>query len=114
MMDIIQAGARVAFLDNGWKAIELPPNYIGETVNLTAEAAGRPSDLIAFNYRATHLRPLAPVHTKIDYRDGLAIISWIRQSRIDGDNWGGLDIPLGEEAEIYLVKFLSEGQHERI
>ena len=110
MMDIIQAGARVAFLDNGWKAIELPPNYIGETVNLTAEAGGRPSDLIAFNYRANHLRPLAPVHAKIDYRDGLAIISWIRQSRIGGDNWGGLDIPLGEDAEIYLVQLLSEGQ----
>ena len=110
MMDIIQAGARVTFLDSGWQAVELPPNYIGETVNLTSNAAGRPSDPIAFNYRANHLRPLAPVHSKVDYKDDMAIISWIRQSRIGGDNWGGLDIPLGEDSEIYRVELLSEGQ----
>ncbi|EEE38713.1 putative gene transfer agent orfg15 protein [Rhodobacteraceae bacterium KLH11] len=36
-------------------------------------------------------------------------ISWIRRTRIDGDDWGGLEVPLGEESESYLIRVFSAG-----
>ncbi len=35
------------------------------------------------------------------------MISWVRRTRIDGDDWSGLDVPLGEESESYLVRVRS-------
>lgn len=34
------------------------------------------------------------------------MIRWIRRTRIDGDSWDGLDVPLGEEREQYLLRVL--------
>ncbi|WP_069299645.1 baseplate multidomain protein megatron [Neptunicoccus sediminis] len=50
------------------------------------------------------LRPLSPVHLR-GRRDGADTIhiSWIRRTRIDGDSWEGLDVPLGEAREQYRV-----------
>ena len=35
-------------------------------------------------------------------------ISWIRRTRIDGDGWG-VEVPLGEQAEAYVLEILSGG-----
>jgi hypothetical protein len=37
-------------------------------------------------------------------------LSWIRRTRIDGDDWAGFEVPLGEESEQYLVRVLQDGQ----
>ncbi len=53
------------------------------------------------------LRPYAPVHIRA--RRGPAgdiALSWIRRTRLDGDSWAGLDVPLGEEIEAYEVDIL--------
>lgn len=31
-------------------------------------------------------------------------VSWIRRSRIDADSWQGVDVPLGESGESYLMR----------
>ncbi len=51
------------------------------------------------------LRPYAPVHL-VRETDGAGNIrvSWIRRARMDADSWDGLDVPLGEETESYLVR----------
>ncbi len=36
-------------------------------------------------------------------RRGLTL-SWVRRSRIDGDSWEGIEVPLGESAEAYLLR----------
>lgn len=33
-------------------------------------------------------------------------MTWIRRSRIDADNWDGLDVPLGEASEQYLLRVI--------
>ncbi|MCV2871099.1 glycoside hydrolase/phage tail family protein [Defluviimonas sp. WL0050] len=51
------------------------------------------------------LRPLSPAHLRA--RRGLVGdlgVSWVRRTRIDGDSWSGLDVPLGEALERYLVR----------
>ena len=53
------------------------------------------------------LRPLSPVHLRAaDAGGGDIAYSWIRRTRIDGDSWEGIDVPLGEETEAYLVRVM--------
>ena len=56
------------------------------------------------------LRPLAPVHlTARPAAGGDLSLSWIRRTRIDGDGWSGLDVPLGEATEAYLLRVVQGG-----
>jgi hypothetical protein len=55
------------------------------------------------------LRPYAPVHVKAQAQDGGIDVSWIRQTRIDGDRWDENDVPLGEEVESYRVRVVQGG-----
>lgn len=55
------------------------------------------------------LRPYAPVHLAVDPSTGGDAIHWIRRTRIDGDDWAGLEVPLGEESEVYLLRVLNAG-----
>ncbi|MEQ9144371.1 MAG: glycoside hydrolase/phage tail family protein [Parvibaculaceae bacterium] len=53
------------------------------------------------------LRPLSPVHvTARRLANGDIDLRWVRRTRIDGDSWAGLDVPLGEELEAYEVDIL--------
>ena len=62
-------------------------------------------DHVVHTASSVGLRPYRPVHLKAEVDDdgGLAV-SWIRRTRIDGDSWEGLDVPLGEESELYVVR----------
>lgn len=56
------------------------------------------------------LRPLAPVHLRaVQTGAGDFDISWIRRTRIDGDSWQSVEVPLGEESESYQVQVLVGG-----
>jgi hypothetical protein len=57
------------------------------------------------------LRPYSPVQLA-GHRDPVGFdwtLSWIRRTRIDGDNWEAPDVPLGEEVELYDVDILNIG-----
>jgi hypothetical protein len=50
------------------------------------------------------LRPLSPVHLRAR-RDGSGVnVTWIRRTRIDGDNWQQAEVPLWEAAERYKLQ----------
>lgn len=55
------------------------------------------------------LRPFRPCHLRVKPTQGGLALSWTRRTRIDGDDWDGFDVPLGEEAEQYLVRVLHNG-----
>ncbi|WP_424833341.1 baseplate multidomain protein megatron [Ruegeria sp.] len=55
------------------------------------------------------LRPYTPVHLQVSSSSAGDDFTWMRRTRIDGDDWDGLDVPLGEETESYLVRILSGG-----
>ena len=44
--------------------------------------------------------------------DGVRI-SFLRRTRRNGDNWEGLEVPLGEDSETYVVDVLSGTQVKR-
>ena len=51
-------------------------------------------------YSVAHLRAKGSAGGEIDLR-------WIRRTRVEGDSWLGLDVPLGEEEELYQVQVLA-------
>lgn len=58
-------------------------------------------------FDAVGLRPLAPVHLRVDQEGADLRLSWIRRTRIGGDAWEVAEVPLGEDAERWLVEILS-------
>ena len=72
--------------------------------------ARRPVDDPSYTYLVeavdgNGLRPYAPAFLQIE-ADGSGDLSasWIRRTRIDGDNWELADVPLGEAVEAYRVR----------
>ena len=60
------------------------------------------------------LRPLSPVHLRAWRLAGGDIeIVWIRRTRVSGDSWEQLDVPLGEETERYALDILDGGSAVR-
>ncbi|PIE14408.1 MAG: host specificity protein [Rhodobacterales bacterium] len=60
-------------------------------------------------FEGVGLKPLSPSHVSANGALGADIdLSWIRRTRIGGDSWEGLDVPLGEETESYLLR-VSQG-----
>ncbi len=56
------------------------------------------------------LRPLSPVHLRARRAgSGDLAISWVRRTRIDGDSWQSVDVPLGEDSESYQVEVVLGG-----
>ena len=53
-------------------------------------------------YRVAHLRRSGDFGSDVT-------LGWTRRSRIDGDNWQSLDVPLGEESEAYLLRVRQGG-----
>ncbi|MEX0329143.1 MAG: glycoside hydrolase TIM-barrel-like domain-containing protein [Ruegeria sp.] len=64
-------------------------------------------------FEGNGLRPYAPVHLKVTSENGADVFSWVRRTRIDGDEWSGLDVPLGEESESYLARIRVDGSIQR-
>ena len=61
--------------------------------------------LEAFN--GIGLRPYSPSQLRsVRMTNGDRAFSWIRRTRIDGDNWASIEVPLGEAAEAYLIRVL--------
>ena len=70
------------------------------------------SSYVSFQHAATAvgLRPYSPVRLRAE-SDGAGghVATWLRRTRIDGDNWGLPDVPLGETYEAYRVRVISGG-----
>ena len=68
--------------------------------------------LVRAAFDGNGLRPYAPAHLRSAGSaagTGALDLSWIRRTRIDGDGWDALDVPLGEEREAYLVRVEQAG-----
>ncbi len=59
------------------------------------------------------LRPLSPVHLTARRVGSDLNVNWIRRTRIDGDTWLGMDVPLGEASELYEVIVTAAGTEVR-
>lgn len=55
------------------------------------------------------LKPLSPVHVVARREEGGVRIAWIRRTRLGGDGWEPVDVPLAEDGERYEVDILKNG-----
>ncbi|MCX5493086.1 glycoside hydrolase/phage tail family protein [Kaistia dalseonensis] len=106
------AGARFMKIDAATPLIDLDPSEIGLTRTLRAGPLAIAFDPDRFAERdivvaGRALICLPPVHLK-GVRDaaGAVALSWIRQTRIGGDGWDQVEVPLGEASEAYRVELL--------
>ena len=107
----LPAGAPFVLLDQHIVAIASGIDSLERALQLRIVAAGHghadPTALaLPLTPKATALRPLAPVHLKAARAAGGVRFSWVRRTRIDGDNWVG-EVPLGEDSEQYVLDILS-------
>ncbi len=58
-------------------------------------------------FQGIGLRPYAPVHLRAALTgSGDTHVTWVRRTRIDGDVWDGIDVPLGETTEQYILRVM--------
>ncbi len=108
------AGSHVVLLDGGPQQFPLLQAMLGiQRIYRFGPARRPPGDPayreVARTFRGVGLRPFSPVALRARRRSGDLDFTWIRRTRIDGDRWDGIDVPLGETAERYLVRVVSAG-----
>ncbi|MEF2073838.1 baseplate multidomain protein megatron [Consotaella aegiceratis] len=108
------AGSAFVLLDEGTAALDLRTSEIGREIYWRVLPSGRPIEAATRVEAVTNLGsramlPLSPVHLCATFAaDGAVTITWLRRTRIGGDRWEGLDVPLGEEDERYALTLSDE------
>ncbi len=112
MSDPLPAGAGFVLLDAQVVPVARGLDMLGRPFTLRIVAASRDhadaaAVVVEHDPRATALLPYAPVHPTAQRNADGIVLRWIRRTRIDGDSWEALDVPLGEAQERYAVDILA-------
>ena len=105
-------GSQVVLINSALQQIDLAMSARGLARHYRIGAALRPVDDPSYVHRieafdGIGLRPYSPSHlSAVSVAGGDRVFSWIRRTRIDGDSWASVEVPLGETSESYLVKVL--------
>ncbi|MBM7068028.1 glycoside hydrolase/phage tail family protein [Actibacterium sp. 188UL27-1] len=114
MPSVWPVGSRVVLLDGRPQQIDLPVSARGLERHYRVGPAALPYDAPSYEHGKSAfdgigLRPYAPVHLNATRQpNGDLAVRWLRRTRIDGDSWAGLDVPLGEGSEVYQVSIWSD------
>jgi hypothetical protein len=107
----LAAGARFVLLDGALARVDMTEDEIGLAFNWRCGPASR--DIGSSNYvAAAHtfvgdgLKPLSPAHVRGSRSAGDLDIGWVRRTRVGGDSWDGIDVPLAEAEERYEIDIL--------
>lgn len=114
--DAWPVGSYVVVLDQALHQIALAPSLRGieRHYRIGLAETGYDEDDVLHDARAFQgngLRPYSVCALKTatdDTHDHH--ISWIRRTRLNGDNWDGYDVALGEEVELYAIQIRDADQ----
>ncbi len=111
-------GSRVVLLDGAPVQIDLARARWRQERHFRIGPARRPLDDATYRhmvetFAGNGLRPYRPAHLGHVVQAGDAVFRWVRRTRIGGDDWDGMEVPLGEERESYLVRVLDGGEVRR-
>ncbi|GAA0286019.1 hypothetical protein GCM10008966_03480 [Rhodovulum strictum] len=108
-------GSRFVLLDGAPTQVSMPLSARGLDRHYRIGPVTRPLDDASFihlvaAFDGIGLRPYAPCQltARPDGQGGLAI-GWVRRTRIDGDNWASVEVPLGETREAYHLRVIGAG-----
>jgi hypothetical protein len=108
---LVPAGARIVRLDAAVVPLTASLDELGQTWTYRIGPADRDhADPSVVEIVATTgpeaLKPVAPVRLGARRVGGDVALSWVRRTRIGGDAWEPLDVPLGEDSQRYEVDIL--------
>lgn len=111
MPTVWPAGSIVVLLDLALQQIDLPLSSRGLARFYRVGVAARgynDSNVLVRNdaYDGIGLRPYPVAHLRYEDVAGDMRFSWIRRTRVDGDTWHSMEVPLAEDAEAYQVRVL--------
>ncbi|MAM61066.1 glycoside hydrolase/phage tail family protein [Maritimibacter sp. UBA3975] len=111
-------GATVVFLDGSVTPLSLPLSARGLERHYRIGPASEPIDDDTYEQAAVTtygvgLRPYVPAHLTVRAAGGDYSVDWVRRTRVDGDSWEGVDVPLGEDVESYVVRVIDGGTVKR-
>ncbi|KEJ90214.1 baseplate multidomain protein megatron [Sulfitobacter donghicola] len=116
MPDVWPIGSQFVLLNSVPLQIEMNRNQRGVEQNYRIGPALRPVDDPSYRhlqlaFEGNGLRPYAPAHLRaVETAGGDISVTWLRRTRVDGDSWDVVDVPLGEESESYLLRVVKDGQ----
>jgi hypothetical protein len=115
----VQSGARFVLLDEAIIPLMPLTEPLGVPTIYRIGAIGRDyADPVCLEFTASAsskaLRPYAPVQLKAQRNPGGLLLTFIRRSRTDADDWENLEIALGEDSEAYEVEILKNGSPARL
>jgi hypothetical protein len=118
MRSPVTPGARFVLLNGAPVQVDMTPDEVGLAFNWKCGPAsrdiGNPSYLDAQHaFTGRGLLPLSPVHLRGTRSGGDLTITWKRRTRIGGDSWDSVEVPLGEDAERYEIDILDGGDAVR-
>jgi hypothetical protein len=112
MATSVPPGSLLVLLDDALTPIALTPSETRLPLSWRYGPANRSIGdatytTVTHTFQALGHRPLAPVHVRgRRAADGTLTVTWVRRTRVGGDTWDGLDVPLAEDAERYEVEIL--------
>ena len=111
MRSPVAAGARVVVLDGTQAQLALKQNEATLPFFYAWGPPNKPLSDSAWQtgeqqFAGIGQRPLSPVQLSARWQSGDLVLSWIRRTRIGGDNWDQTDVPLAEDSEAYDVEIL--------
>ncbi len=113
--DVWPEGSDFVLLDGAPIQLSIQTSERGLERNYRVGEAGRAYDDPSFLHHVDAfdgigLRPFSPVHLKARrLADGAISVNWIRRTRLDGDSWIAMDVPLSEAFELYLIRITVAG-----
>ncbi|WP_417259016.1 baseplate multidomain protein megatron [Celeribacter sp.] len=115
-LPIWPVGSQVVLLNEALKQIDLPSSERGLARHYRIGPAQRSFADPSYKHRieafdGIGLRPYAPTHLRAsrDSASGDLALTWVRRTRIDGDSWASVEVPLGEGMEAYSVRVVKNG-----
>lgn len=105
-------GSYLVMMNRIPRQIDLPDALRRRAQHYRIGPAGRAVDDPSYQhavlaFEGIGLRPYSPAHLRaMIAADGSTDIYWMRRTRVDGDRWDTPEVPLGEEAESYLLRIV--------
>ena len=105
-------GSTVVLLDQAPQQIDLSVASRGLARYYRIGSAGRgfegPAVVVKVEaFDGIGLRPYPVAHlSAVETVSGDISVSWTRRTRVDGDNWQSIEVPLGEISEIYQLRIV--------
>jgi hypothetical protein len=118
MTQVWPAGSQFALLDGAVQQISLPASARGleRSYRIGRAAAGydAPETVpIRAAFQGMGLRPYRVAHLRAQMQGADLAVSWQRRTRIDGDSWEGIEVPLAESREAYVLRIWQGGAVRR-